>query len=140
MFKFKSLHVNRWSRQGQRRQVAPLPLPQRRGEVAQTPSRGATEISTQDARVSELTFHVTARGVISRIPPFGDVGMGIHTTQPFRQPFSVYSLLYFHDCNAGSATSRASKAREQIKAVDFNGNWYDVRRAVVSACGLKVQR
>jgi len=40
----------------------------------------------------------------------------------------------------GSATSRAAAARQQIKNVDFNGNWYDVRRAVVSACGLKVQR
>ena len=41
---------------------------------------------------------------------------------------------------AGSAASRASKAREQIKEVDLNGNWDGVRRAVVSACGLKVQR
>ena len=43
-------------------------------------------------------------------------------------------------CNAGSATSRASKAREQIKDVNLNGNWNEVRTAVVSACGLKVQR
>ena len=40
----------------------------------------------------------------------------------------------------GSATSRAAKARQEIKNVDLNGNWNNVREAVVSACGLKVQR
>ena len=72
------------------------------------------------------------------------------TARILSQPFTNYSVcqsrVYFSLliltilCNAGSATLRASKAREQIKEVDFNGNWYDVRRAVVTACGLKVQR
>jgi len=45
-----------------------------------------------------------------------------------------------NDGCTGSATSRAAKARQEIKNVDLNGNWNNVREAVVSACGLKVQR